>query len=277
VSRIQESWELSLDGGRTIRSARLANWVEKVEQLRDSMKKLVTRGYPQDALRAALLGGLTDKKALADKNRVEEVAHVLEAIGFRGVMVSQDDEHGTRVLSFTSRRDGVERQVRIDWNLVTSVEFRSLAGNAPGLEALAAKKFALRKGEAAESEAAAAEAAGEAGEATADAAKSKPAKKGKARPKFEPVEVENLDDAMETLYAGAKKGLSIQRYKGLGEMNAEQLWETTMDPQRRRLLQVKIEDDIEADAIFTILMGDLVEPRREFIETNALNVRNLDV
>jgi DNA gyrase subunit B len=82
---------------------------------------------------------------------------------------------------------------------------------------------------------------------------------------------------METLYEGAKKGLSIQRYKGLGEMNAEQLWATTMNPQSRRLLQVKIEDDVEADSIFTVLMGDLVEPRREFIEQNALNVRNLDV
>jgi len=82
---------------------------------------------------------------------------------------------------------------------------------------------------------------------------------------------------LDAVFAAGRKGLAVQRYKGLGEMNADQLWETTLDPDHRTLLQVKIEDADVTDEILTRLMGDVVEPRREFIQDNALNVANLDV
>ncbi|HJS25351.1 MAG TPA: toprim domain-containing protein, partial [Pyrinomonadaceae bacterium] len=90
-------------------------------------------------------------------------------------------------------------------------------------------------------------------------------------------EVPTREALLEKVLTAAKKDLTIQRYKGLGEMNPEQLWETTMNPDKRTLLEVRIDDMVETDQIFTVLMGDAVEPRRKFIEDNALDVRNLDV
>jgi DNA gyrase subunit B len=91
------------------------------------------------------------------------------------------------------------------------------------------------------------------------------------------VHLHSLDELVDYFLEAGKKGVAINRYKGLGEMNPEQLWETTMDPAVRTLLQVRAEDHTEADLMFTTLMGDQVEPRRKFIEDNALDVKNLDV
>ncbi|MCH8208025.1 MAG: hypothetical protein IIA62_03055 [Nitrospinae bacterium] len=95
--------------------------------------------------------------------------------------------------------------------------------------------------------------------------------------KNEEQQVDSREDLLNAVLEAGKSGMYIQRYKGLGEMNPEQLWETTMDPEKRVLLQVRADDLVESELIFSTLMGDAVEPRREFIQTNALDVRNLDI
>jgi DNA gyrase subunit B len=89
--------------------------------------------------------------------------------------------------------------------------------------------------------------------------------------------IEDRTELLEHVMAIGKKSFTVQRFKGLGEMNPDQLWQTTMDAEQRVLLQVQVEDRAEAEGIFTVLMGDAVEPRREFIEENALDVKNLDI
>lgn len=248
IERIRNHWSLELGNGEpegsleepALTGAPLGNFLENVERFRDNMGRLVARGLPVEALRISLARGLRSKEDLRDFEKVEEVSRIVEASGFHEVRLASDEEHGTQAILFRSRRDGVDREVRLDWNLLISAEYRALARNHHGLKALAAKSFKLINGE-------------------------------------EVQEYSDLDEMLDRLYSGAKKGVSIQRYKGLGEMNADQLWETTMDPEKRTLLQVRIEDAVAADQMFTVLMGDQVEPRREFIVENALDVKNLDV
>jgi len=242
LGRLQDSYSLTLgtNGGRKVQGEELSRLVERLEAFRSNLDRLVSRGYPKRALQMALNAGVRDKDTLGDRARLEELARQLEEAGYLEVEVTDDPEHGTGALAFVSKRDAVSRHVRIDWDLAATGEYRALAANPAGLEALKAGGFTLARGE----------------DVTVH---------------------ETLDETLEELYAGAKKGLSIQRYKGLGEMNPSQLWETTMDPERRRLLRVTIEDDVAADEIFSVLMGDQVEPRREFIEANALMATNIDV
>ena len=215
-------------------------FVEKLEQMRQSAERLEARGYPRQVLELALLEGLVDRTSLTDRALLDRLAERLEAAGFRDVAQGFDEEHGLGTITLVSRRDGVDRTVAVDLDLAASAEFRAMALNGEGLKALRAPGFTLTQGQ-------------------------------------DSTDIETIDEMLDTLYAGAKKGISIQRYKGLGEMNPDQLWKTTMDPERRRLLQVQVEDAVAADEIFTVLMGDQVEPRRVFIQENALSVKNLDV
>lgn len=242
VDRIKGEWELVLgaNGGATLKGAKLEQFLARAEAFRRNVERLEIRGIPGDALRTVLKQGLTQTKMLADRKRMQELAEIIEASGFHSVELVEDEAHGGFEIRFLSRRDGVERPVIFGWELLHTPEYRALAANESALEALTTSPFLLRKGE-------------------------------------EESDHETLDEALDTLYAGATKGLSVQRYKGLGEMNANQLWETTMDPERRRLLRVTVEDAVAADDIFSRLMGDAVEPRRQFILDNALAVQNLDV
>jgi DNA gyrase subunit B len=150
-----------------------------------------------------------------------------------------DAEHSCYAITCLSKFDGIKRETQIDFDLLVSTELEELRKMADGLKAIGSPPFVVK--------------------ATDDRA------------------FTNLSEALDFILASGEKGQEIQRYKGLGEMNPDQLWETTMNPEKRTLFKVQIEDAIEADEIFTILMGDQVEPRKEFIYANAINVTNLDI
>ena len=165
---------------------------------------------------------------------------------------------------------GVTDHHEIEAAFLTSAEARKLARVAAEQAEAYASPARLVK-------ASAAEAVAEPDAETPETEAATDAQRTPARPASADGTITRPSQLLEAVLAAGRKGLSVQRYKGLGEMNADQLWETTLDPNNRALLQVKVEDADVTDEIFTRLMGDVVEPRRDFIQENALNVANLDV
>jgi DNA gyrase subunit B len=234
--------------GRTVEGRELSRALEQTTEFRNYAARLGRRVGNDMRLVEVLLDAFAGKDGVLAKGNIrlrkifaeeELMAQIEGKLADAGfnTELTSDEEHGLWEIDI-AYPNGFS--LTIDWNLASYVEFQKAVELKKVLEADFPGPFVL----------------GENGTSQS---------------------IRSREELLERVTGMAKKDLSIQRYKGLGEMNPEQLWETTMDPEKRTMLQVRIEDAIETDGLFTVLMGDSVEPRRKFIEDNALDVKNLDV
>jgi DNA gyrase subunit B len=226
---------------------RLTSTLKKLFQFEKNLSAFKRKRLDTVLLRAVLLDKTFGKPALKDVERLKAVAASIETLVRQENpktaitwSLEKDEEHDAFKLLFDTKWDANHSSILLDENFVTSPEFRELQSLSPAMLGLDGPPYRISE-------------------------------KGEER------SFRDTARLVHYILELAKKGLSIQRYKGLGEMNPEQLWETTMHPEKRTFLQVTIEDTVKADEMFTILMGDAVEPRRAFIQRHALEVKNLDV
>ncbi|MEP7076331.1 MAG: DNA topoisomerase (ATP-hydrolyzing) subunit B [Acidobacteriota bacterium] len=241
--------ELSISSGdRVVEGQKLSKALEQTTDYKKYSERLARRMMNDAKLVEALIEAFAGKDGVLTKSGLklrkifaeqEMMAEIEGKLSKAGYSteLTSDTEHSLWEIDVTYPNG---QRVKIDWNLASYVEFQKAVDLRKTLEETFAAPFVI----------------GENGKSET---------------------VNSREVLLERVMAMGKKDLTIQRYKGLGEMNPEQLWETTMDPDKRTMLQVQIEDAIETDGIFTVLMGDAVEPRRKFIEDNALDVKNLDV
>jgi DNA gyrase subunit B len=202
-----------------------------------------------------------------------ELLSMTKRFQFKAVATpAYEEEHRTWSVSFTDSQ-GAER--RIDWTLASSPEFRQMMAKYSVIRAELEGPYVIEYAKAAETEEPEADAATLATAVPEAGVAAKPKKAKRAVP--EPVAKQSAREVFEYVIEAGRRDYDVQRYKGLGEMTSTQLWETTMDPDRRTLLSVKLEDIAETESIFSTLMGEDVEARRKFIEDNALDVKNLDI
>jgi DNA gyrase subunit B len=244
------------DDGRELAPDAVRRLLTAASEYRKGVDHLALRRLDPRVADAALQAGISIEGDLASVAALERAVPRVQAklaelypdaLGGFALAALPDAEHGSAKLVATTRRSGVATFTTIDAELLRSADFVRLASLVAAMRADGAEPYRILGGETDGSEAGA--------------------------PELFVSGARLLERVLEL----GERGLSIQRYKGLGEMNPEQLSETTMQPEKRTLLQVKIEDAVEADLVFSSLMGDEVEPRREFIEANALRVQNLDV
>src|SRR6185369_10918214 len=273
VRRAVESRVVKLADGSEMFGEILEQQLQRAEAYRKLLQQVTRRGHPPAIVSALLEFDARDKSFFEQRDRLDVIAARMTT-PTRTVTVTRDDEHNVFALHVEDRSPGYPRRYEMGVEFVTSGEYRLLTSAYREIQdikfpVVVTTSEAPREEEPEEAEAAPAE-GGEPAAAPAQAAT--------PRSRKEPdTTLHNVDEFVEFFVAAGRKGIAVNRYKGLGEMNPDTLWTTTMDPEHRTLLQVRAEDHAEADQMFTTLMGDQVEPRRKFIEDNALDVRNLDV
>lgn len=231
---------LKLNNNQTISGSKLIRCLEMVVSYQESLHRFEKRGLDREILQEIIDLGLTEKGLLRDRDKVEDLGKALTASQSHSFQLEPDAEHHAWRLLVSPAKAGEVNPSVIDWELLSGSDFKILVKLRQGLNEFKLPTYVLQEGS-------------------------------------RVWECQSLEEMLDLVLQEGKKGLTVQRFKGLGEMNPDQLWETTMDPETRTLLQVNIEDAVVADEIFTILMGDKVEPRRDFIQNNALEVSDLDI
>ncbi len=199
------------------------------------------KNFPLFLIDLLIRNGVDGQEFLSAKKNVEKVMKLVAEKGFT-TKLGRDEEYGVFEIEFGYQLNGMSANGKIGMDLVTSAEYKNLYRITQELEGMKGPYAVLTNGDGTEKDV-----------------------------------LENENKLLDYLFEKGKKGINIQRYKGLGEMTPTQLWETTMDPARRSLLKVSVVDAAEADRIFSVLMGDEVDERKKFIETNALEALNLDI
>jgi len=231
--------------GNTLASSQVIAALKAATRFTRAIEKVARKIHP-DILRG-LVANKVGPATLESKERLEEVLRLIandvkdKNIGFE-YSLDKDPEHNTWFATIQNMINGSKRIAPINVAMLDSPEYEELSKHFEMMHVMGAGPFTIISSD------------------------------GKSEET-----IRHGEELALRVVERAKTGLTIQRYKGLGEMNPEQLWETTMDPARRTFLKVSVDDAVEADGIFSVLMGDQVEPRRQFIEENALRVRNLDI
>ncbi|MBN2370583.1 MAG: DNA topoisomerase (ATP-hydrolyzing) subunit B [Vicinamibacteria bacterium] len=238
LDRSVENRRVRLSTGAELDSAQLRMLFGRLVGFRQLVNVVERKGIPRFLTDLLLRNSIKDPDTLQEKETLLKTIQPLRDKG-ADILLERDEEHGNFEIVHQHVRNGQSREIRIGEDFIESPEYKALYNCYGQVREFDQPPFIVIDG--------------------CESA------------------VASLDELLTYVLAEGRKGLNVQRYKGLGEMNASELWETTMNPETRTLLQVTLEDEEVAENIFTTLMGDAVEPRRQFIEENALNVRNLDV